>query len=601
MKFFKSSLVHALGLFFFTALVNQLVIMRTYELEISRQVFAALLTGLTATVFFPVLIALVISFFLEKLENRGRAAAFLLLLFSIFPIVDLIYFKSTFSRFSWSVLHDLNFYSIKASLLEVIFNSSNLPALGLLLALIVTAGLTLKFGRASPEISRTLLIQVLFVLVICRFFCPPEYYPHLTIFTPFAMKTEGKNNLLRQLEKGSLRGFFMYKSVTELKYEFVDYTTEEISTLRALGVMLPAESTNSNPFKQSFSKVIVVVFESLALEYLHTFNPLIPKEASSFFDELHNSFPAAKNYFTSDSPTMNGLYAMLNSRIPFNSELAKKRKERGFAALFKEKTGGQTIFIRGVSKFYGNENLLLKTIMGFDKVLAYEDLKMHANEPPFSDWGFHDDTVLERAFSAIKENRDRSFFIMCKLIDLHQPPFYCGLPSDKLPKTILEHKNPIVRSIYWANHLLKNFVDQLDKNGLLDRNTLLVITADHYPPPGYGHMELVKHVDYDSRGRLPLIFISKRPEIFKNFCPQAFSCQLDFAPTICHLSGISASKFFLGQNLVDSFLPDRAISYLDDQIRIIASDSRTSFIQIKNRGTPASALEKWATNLQAIR
>lgn len=601
MQFFKSSLLHAFAMFLFAAIVNQIVIMRACELELSRQAFAALLTGLTATILLPVLIALAFSFLPENVAKGGRTTALILLFFSILPIFDLLYFRATFSRFSWSVWHDLNFYAIKASLLEIIFHSSHIPAVGLLLAVITTASLTYKYGGgACPKSTRTMLIRVLIALLLGRFFFPPESYQYFTNFTPSYMQTEGKNNLLRQLEKGSLKGFFTYRNPAGLAKELIKLTPEEMSSLQNLGLIPPTKSYNHEPLTKTFSKIIVVVFESLALEYFHSFNHTIPPEASSFFDALNSSYPSAQNYFTSDSPTMNGLYAMLNSRIPFNSDLAKIRKEQGFATLFKKNHGGKTIFIRGVSKFYGGENLLLKAIQGFDTILAYEDLKMEAKEPPFYDWGFHDDVVLEKTFSLIKENSDQRFFIMCKLIDLHQPPFYCGLPADKLPKAVLEHQSPIVRSIYWANYLLKNFFDKLEKSNLIDHNTLLIITSDHYPPPAYGHAELVKGRDYDPRGRLPLIFVSKRPEIFANFRPQALSCQLDFAPTICYLGGVSVSEWFLGQNIIASYTATRAISHIDNQIRIIASDSRPVFIQINDDRTPANALEKWGYNLQAV-
>ena len=73
-----------------------------------------------------------------------------------------------------------------------------------------------------------------------------------------------------------------------------------------------------------------------------------------------------------------------------------------------------------------------------------------------------------------------------------------------------------VKAIYDADKLLKDFIYKCEASCIIDENTLIVVTADHYPPLGYGHTELVKSDNHFQLGKLPLIFYSKQKEVFYN-------------------------------------------------------------------------------------
>ncbi|EKD83970.1 MAG: hypothetical protein ACD_39C00333G0006, partial [uncultured bacterium] len=363
--------------------------------------------------------------------------------------------------------------------------------------------------------------------------------------------------------------------------------------------LLPARAENQKATEASFDRIVILVFESLALEYFHSYNNSIPKEATDFFDSLMSRNPFSINYYTSGTPTLNGLYAMLCSRIPFIKDQTFNFNERSLALLFRKKTSGNSWFVRGVSKFYGGEHIIINSRLGFDQLIAYEELKGEYPEPPLSAWGYHDDIVLERTFRLMQSEKGKKYLVLASLIDQHQPPHYCGINRENLPKSVAEHPSPIIPSLYWANHLLHKFITNLEQKDLLDERTLIVITSDHYPLAGFGHTELVENPPYNQLGKIPLIFVTKNQVPFMAFDKTRMSCQLDLAPTICHLSGIEIPAAFMGHNLLDPYSPGRRMGYFNDNF-IFRNNQDEITIDLRSPDLQDSAMKKWINNLFAI-
>lgn len=599
MRFFRyfSSTSWSILLFSCLIFINQLFVLFKTNMEIDQQVITAFLNGTASSILIGCLFLLILSFI--PIKFAGTRKTYIAAIFSagLLPIIDLVYFNATLSRFNWSVWHDLNFYALKASLLEI---SSIKPQLWSLLAIISLGYFSFwvikNCETGMNEKIRTYSIRAILFMGLLMFFFPLVTYPINSNFTPIVMRTIGLNDHLKVLSTGCLKGFARLN--TSAAYSSSSsYSESERHELEAYGLLRPITRTLDSP-KGEFNRIILVVFESLALEYLHSQNPLIPEAATAFFDRLATNYPACNQYYTSASPTLNGLYAMLNSRLIFTKELAQRRADNSLPKLFANKFACESSFVRGVSKFYSSENVILKSIFGFNNLITYEELVQDFPAPPYNAWGFHDDAVFNATLDAIRKKGKEPFFFLTKLIDLHQPPYYCGIKNENLPESVAKHPSPIVKSLYWADYLLKDFISRLQAEKLLDDKTLVIITADHYPPLGYEHKDIVNKDAMFVLGRIPLIFVANNLSALNNLNPDKICCQLDLAPTICDLSGLNPSDQLLGQSLLNSSVPARRIGYYNDTLYLHGPNIMLQQ-DISEQNTNPPALKKWINNIKA--
>ena len=590
-----------------TIIANAVFVTALTEPVKDWKLFIALVHGIICDLFFPLLFAGCANALAYKYLLAEKIAGFVIILLCLLPITDMVYFKATYERFNWSVWHDLNWYALKATLL-----SSETYVLCFICILSVIGVLLVNFYRAlkSPSQTSNLPLKnyvghLIVMVVLLKLFFPVElyqfdieYYQIDSNFAPHKYREIGQNNLLKTLAAGSFKGFLTFSVHGHSAFNsYASYSQSELEFLKKKG-LLPPPADASQSGQAHFNRVIILVFEAIAFEYLHHYNPAIPKEATDFFDQLAAQYPASKNFYTSASPTINGLYALLNSRIPFLPKLASFRHEKSLASLFKEKYAGRSYFIRGVSKHYSNEHQIIKSVLGFDELIAYEELQEFYPDPPITSWGFHDDIVLDHTLKILATEKNKPVFIVASLIDQHQPPHYCGIPRELLPKAIAAHPSPIVASLFWANHVLKNFVTKATQAGLLDPHTLLVITSDHYPFPGFGHQELIKDVEYDPLGKIPLIFESNSSESCALINSNKMSCQLDLAPTICQLTGFAESESFIGRSMLKPSAVSRKIGFYNN---VLSWDNgeNSSKIDLAAEQIDNSALQKWINNLFA--
>ncbi len=597
----KLFILHPLFIFLCSALANHIAIARTFELENNGMLFLAVLNGISYDLLIPIVVFIAGITLVEHFRIvRGVALGFLYSM-AILPIIDYLYFSVTYSRFNWSILHDINIYSIKA-----IIGSFSLSAIILItICTFFMAKLALRSFRAYNSLdcswqkvpAKYLLYSALIVVV----FFPVEYYQSASNFSPVILPVMTKNLYLTTLGNGSLYGYISDSISPSRNTKFTEYSEQERDYLQKLG-LLP-EKVTKNDFQNSehtYSRIIIVIFESLALEYLHSHNKKVPAIASDYFDYLIDSYPHCENFYTSDSPTINGLNAILNSDIPYESSYYSVYQPTSVVRLFKEKHAANTAFIRGISKFYSGENLLLKSLFGFDRIIAYEDLAQSYPKPPAFLWGFSDDIVLNETLKVLRTEKNEPCFVVAKLIDLHQPPFYCGIADENLPKEIARHPSPIIKSVYWANHLLKNFVEACQKENLIDESTLLIITADHYPPLGYGHQDLFDNPQLFQLGRLPLIFVTENTAPLKNLGSSKMCCQIDLAPTICDLSGLQQPEQFKGNSLLLTRAPERMTGHFNGTM-FWKNDADTFSAKLGDHNFPDPAVQKWLNNLMTVK
>ena len=415
------------------------------------------------------------------------------------------------------------------------------------------------------------------------------------VFTGHRKTVEGKNRILNNLSSGSLLGYIPKKVIKKKTNLQMDYTDKEKDFLTDNG-LLPVH--NKNKKEPVFNKVIMIVLESFAYEYIHAVNPDIPAEASPCFDYLLNNYPHLNNLFTSDFPTLQGFNAILSSKIPFNEDNNNKQ-DYNFVSIFNNSGDKETLYINGVSKAYGNEKFIFEKIFGFNTLVFYEDLMPNYPEPKGYVWGYEDIVIYSEVCQILKKIKNDQFFMAIKLINGHQPISYKIVNNKNQPVVIKSHSSEIIKGIYDADNLLKSFIDYCESNKLIDDKTLVIITSDHYPPLGYGHTDLIKSDYHFQLGKLPLIFYSKNKEVFKNLNQDLLCCQLDIAPTLCELLGLDIPKEYMGQSLLSENFKPRSIGILNNETVFFQSEKLNFSENLINPATETVVIRKWINNLTA--
>jgi len=164
-------------------------------------------------------------------------------------------------------------------------------------------------------------------------------------------------------------------------------------------------------------------------------------------------------------------------------------------------------------------------------------------------WGFHNDILLDKALRILKERKNSKMILAIETVDFHQPGPFCGLSNRELPSH-LRNSEQLIKSLYWIDTTLKKFFKKLKQENILDNKTLIIITADHNPHPGYKYRNLSLDYNYSRLARIPLILVTKNSD-FRNFkqLQDNYYSQIDLAPTILSLLGIKISPEFMGKNI----------------------------------------------------
>ena len=307
-------------------------------------------------------------------------------------------------------------------------------------------------------------------------------------------------------------------------------------------------TAKQTPVGKDYKRVILIASESLSNKYMHHFNPNIPPEASAPLDKLYENYPSASLKHVSLS-TLYGLSVIFTShpfvkltyenQYPFS--LVKELKKHGF----------HTAFLRGANETYMDEHILFKQA-GFDRVIGATYFNQDPSYKKYINWwGLMDRKLFEYAVNYLKAHKDEPVFLTILTLDSHVP--LGRLDYAKLAYTEID--NPfyttptLPRAFARFGQDVSDFLGRLDYMGLLDEDTLVLITPDH---PSYSNTPtnaLFKpyQPQFDN---LPFIMITKN-KITAPVTDNALASQLDIAPTILDLLNMDIPRGMFGHSLFD--------------------------------------------------
>ena len=251
-----------------------------------------------------------------------------------------------------------------------------------------------------------------------------------------------------------------------------------------------------------------------------------------------------------------------------------------------KKNGFKPVFIRSASKFFANENLVFQN-MGFSEIIGREDFFADENLKQYIyGWGLEDRILYEQVFEYIKKNRNRKLFVSILGTDTH-PPYgqihYKHLKYPPTPATSVKgNANLWLKAVDRMDFDIAGFIEKLDKEGLFDESTLIVVSADHSCPLNNVTAKIPGH-PRNNLAKIPLIFLSKRPLPEADFSTRA--SQIDIAPTILHLLGIEKPAGWWGKSLFAEKREGKALGF-DKNFIYFSSGSDTKTINAEKPKDP---------------
>lgn len=340
------------------------------------------------------------------------------------------------------------------------------------------------------------------------------------------------------------------------------YRTVDISSyvreVRQLRGLSPAVATNPNPPK----RIVVIFVESFSLNYSKKYNPSLPTSLTPELDALSGADVQPLHIRTISSPTVRGLGTHFCS-VP-NSDLAEQAHYNCSLLWRLRAAGWHTVMIESAPENFDLDIRRFSQI-GFSEHDGSNYQLAHGNGDFVRQWGACDRVTLSTIASYIASHRDEKLFMAGLTIDTHMPEGrtdYASLTYPDAPAWIrTDRAHSLLRSAFRADYDLSNFIEALRKIDELD-NTVIIITGDHSLPP---IPELDDRLGL-TRSRfedIPFFIIGKKaPKAY----PTSTDSQLDTAPTLAYLAGVSPDPRWWGRNLfqpVESPLP----LYLYDQGR----------------------------------
>jgi len=381
--------------------------------------------------------------------------------------------------------------------------------------------------------------------------------------------------------------------------ESLAYSKEEQEALGCMGLGGAAGGAAGAGLRINLRRIVIIASESLARGYLHRWNPRIPAGTTPFLDSLADKYPSLDHYWGGAMPTEEAIYSMLLSRPLYDVDSVVRSRLSPLFPLLRQ-AGFRSYILRGHSHFYQDAFSLYPLLYGVDRFIGAEEISSRRPAPD-AQWGYHDKTVLEETLRVLEAERTRPVIALVSLMDMH-PPYYCDVPESDLPQAVSSSGSRLLRSLYSTDKAIGYFFTALQKRGLFDEGTLVLVTSDHRP--AYGETaSFMDPADY-MNWRIPLIFALKNGHSRLALGRDIVGSHIDLGPTILSLLGLQIPPGYWGSSLLAPGRKGVAVGSADDFILVQSPGEYYWFTYDEAVGPqPASgnarvrAVKKWMHNM----
>jgi len=325
---------------------------------------------------------------------------------------------------------------------------------------------------------------------------------------------------------------------------------------------IPTLSFNQASYSGKPKNLVIILQESLGARFVGSLGglPLTPN-----IDELSQQGWFFENLYATGTRSVRGIEAVTTGFTPTPARAVVKlgKSQTGFftiADLLKQH-GYTTQFIYGGESHFDNmRSFFLGN--GFTDIIDQGD---YPNPAFVASWGVSDEDLLFRAdkeFSRMHK-QGKPFFSLVFSSSNHDPYEF---PDDRID-LYEQPQYSMHNAVKYADYAVGEFFKKAKKSDYW-KDTLFLIVADHDSRVGGAALVPV------SRFRIPGLILGDGIEVKHD--PRVVS-QIDMAPTLVSLLGISASYPMLGRDLTkmpDSW-PGRAMMQYDKNFGLLEGNKMT--------------------------
>lgn len=207
-----------------------------------------------------------------------------------------------------------------------------------------------------------------------------------------------------------------------------------------------------------------------------------------------------------------------------------------------KKNGYDLTFMNGADTQFAGKDKFFKT-HGFDTILGKTEHKRNAeNEGFYSQWGLHDDRLLELAYDDFlrKSALNDPFGLFVLTVDTHHPKGHVS--NSCAGVQYQDGSNQMLNAVKCSDVLVHDFVKKIQSSEFA-KDTLIVIMSDHMAMKNQAHSLLVQG---ERRNLFTIIDPYTRTPTQIN----RPASSMDVAPTILSYLGFDSESLGFGRNLL---------------------------------------------------
>ncbi len=350
--------------------------------------------------------------------------------------------------------------------------------------------------------------------------------------------------------KTAIFRIFPFKTAFQAKYK--PHDTREYPLVRDF---TPRFEAKEKPhvfiiFIESFNANFVESKSANGKEFTPFYNSLIPK--GLYFENFYGqSIQTGRAHFAALCSLTSSVFGKEFSEFADNNFhcLPQILKENGYDTVFSK--ANEDVHFDNTFNFTTSHGYRVMNSMG----------KGCDKELPGTcwGWGIHDDVFYRRFFEYLNEHHKAGpIFGTLATISSHMP--FNEVPKAERyiysePKGRLQKYSNAIRV---SDEYLKTFFAELKKSPYYE-NSVVIVTGDHSFPMGEHKNFSSESFAYEENFKTPLLILDLRKDrkIQPGRIKDAYS-QLNMAPTILDLAGISTKVHFVGESLLASppkFIP----------------------------------------------
>jgi phosphoglycerol transferase MdoB-like AlkP superfamily enzyme len=309
----------------------------------------------------------------------------------------------------------------------------------------------------------------------------------------------------------------------EMQIDAHDYISKELPTLH----YQQATHTTKRPLN-----LVIILEESLGAEFVGSLGGL---DLTPNLDRLAAEGLWFENLYATGTRSVRGIEAVVSGFTPTPArsvvKLGKSQKNFFTIAELLSQQGYQTSFIYGGEAQFDNMGRFFMN-NGFQSVVDQDD---YVNPVFTGSWGVSDEDLFNRAHEEFSQAGDQPFFSLVFSSSNHSP---FEFPDDRIDLKN-EEKNTVNNAVRYADYAIGEFIKKARNSNYWD-NTLFIIVADHNSRV---HGAELVPVDYF---HIPGLILGGtiKPAVY-----QPVASQIDLAPTLLSLMGISSTHPMIGHDL----------------------------------------------------